>query len=152
MAPSGTPPGGTFCAPCALIPAKRPVGTPYVAKIVVKFVVFKNIFDFCWKFSEILLFFAFLWNSYSYGGMGAPSRDAPGMPPDAPGALPGCSRTPAGRSRTPPGALIPAKRPVGTHYVAKIVVKFVVFKNIFDFCWKFSEILLFFVFLWNSCC
>ena len=79
---------GTLDAPCALIAAKRPVGTPYVTKIVVKFVVFKNILWFCWKFSKINLCFDLLWNSYSYGGMGAPSRDAPGMPPDAPGALP----------------------------------------------------------------
>ena len=91
--PSGTPPGGTFYAPCALIPAKRPVGTPYVAKIALNFEVFKKHFIFCCKFSEVMLCFASLWNSYRYGGMGAPSRDAPGMLLNAPGLLPDAPKT-----------------------------------------------------------
>ena len=91
-----------------------------------------------------------MWNSYSYGEMGSPSRDAPGTLPDAPRARPGRYRTPPGRYRTSPGAQIPAKRLIDTPHAVKHVVTFTGFLNVFVFAWKFSRNIACFDLVWNS--
>ena len=94
--------------------------------------------------------FCLLWNSYSYGEMGSPSRGAPGTLPDTPRARPGRYRTPPRRYGTPPCAQIPAERHIDTPHAAKHVVTFAHFLNIFVFAWKFSGNIACFELLWNS--
>ena len=61
LAASEAPPERHFSQPRLLIPAKRHMGTPHVAKIVANFVFFKNILCFSYRICfEVQLFLYFL--------------------------------------------------------------------------------------------
>ena len=121
LAASEAPPERHFLQPRVLIPAKRHMGTPHVAKIVANFVFFKIFCFVFFVFFSKYHFFHTFWNSYRYGGMGrplpGPSRGAPGRSLGAPGR----PRNAPGRPRAPPGAHVPAKRPTILQKVAMMV-------------------------------
>ena len=61
LAASEAPPERHFLQPRLLIPAKRHIGTPHVAKIVANFVLFFNILFFSYRICfEVQLFLYFL--------------------------------------------------------------------------------------------
>ena len=114
LAASEAPPERHFLQPRLLIPAKRHMGTPHVAKIVANFVFLKIFCFFLIGYVSKCNFFYTFWNSYRYGGPA-------GSLPRRSLTLLGCPRTSPKRSRTPPGAHVPAKRPTIVQTVATMV-------------------------------
>ena len=107
LAASEAPPERHFLQPRLLIPAKRHMGTPHVAKIVANFVFLEIFCFFLIGYVSKCNFFYTFWNSYRYGGMGrplpGPSRGAPGRSLGAPGRPRNAPGRPRARTFRPRG-------------------------------------------------
>ena len=93
LAASEAPPERHFLQPRLLIPAKRHMGTPHVAKIVANFVFEKYFVFFLSDMFRSATFSILFGIPIGTVGWGGPCRVPPGALPDAPWVLPDVPET-----------------------------------------------------------
>ena len=105
--------------PASPVRPKRHVGTPHVATVVVKLIIFRNIFDLHKNFG--VFFVIFSPHPFLHRNWVCPS--AAGVLPDAPEALPRRFWTRSGPPLRRLQSPFWPKRHVGTPHMGKLVVK-----------------------------